>query len=161
MSSNGAETRTDRRAELLERIGASGRRFSNAAVMFHTAVGERLGIGASDWKTLDLLDRFGPLTAGELVRHSGLAPASVTGVIDRLERRGYVHRTRDEADRRKVVVALNKEPLMAAEDPFADLVSGLNALYDEYSDAELELITGFLDACARVQTAATAELSGR
>ena len=39
-----------------------------AAVAWHTAVTARLGLGVSDEKVLDLLDRHGPLTAGALVR---------------------------------------------------------------------------------------------
>jgi MarR family len=52
-----------------------------AAVMFHAALSARLGLSATEEKALDLLDRFGPLTARQLAERSGLAPASVTGLV--------------------------------------------------------------------------------
>ena len=65
-----------RRAELLERLALAGRASSVATVMFHTAVAARQGLNATEEKALDLLERSGPLTAGELARQTGLAPAS-------------------------------------------------------------------------------------
>ncbi|MFC3995346.1 MarR family transcriptional regulator [Nocardiopsis sediminis] len=147
------------RAELLRAVADGGRRMSNAAVMFHTALAGLLGIGASDWKTMDLLERHGPQTAGELVRLSGLAPASITGVIDRLERRGYVRRRRDDHDRRRVVVELGAGLLERRGDAFSGLTDRLDRLYAAYSDDELALIAGFLAEAARLQAEATAELT--
>jgi len=147
------------REQALREVSEAGRRLSAAAVMFHTAVGERLGIGPSDWKTLDLLDRHGPCTAGELVRHSGLAPASVTGVVDRLERHGFVRRTRDERDRRRVVVTVAPDLPARMAGGFAGLLRGLGEVNARYDAEQLALIAGYLSAAAEAQTAATAELS--
>lgn len=55
---------SERRKNLLEALSMAGRDNSNAAVMYHTAMGERLGLGMTEEKTLDLLQRMGPLTAG-------------------------------------------------------------------------------------------------
>ena len=65
---------------------------------------QRLGLGGTDVRFLALLDIHGPLTPGRLSTLTGLTTGSVTGVIDRLERAGYVGRERDAADRRKVRV---------------------------------------------------------
>ena len=43
----------------------------------------RLGLHPTDYKVLSILDRMGPLGAGEVGRHNGLATASVTNLIDR------------------------------------------------------------------------------
>jgi DNA-binding MarR family transcriptional regulator len=50
--------------------------------------------------------RHSPKTTGELGRELGLAPASMTRVIDRLEERGLVERKRDEEDRRRVLLVI-------------------------------------------------------
>src|ERR687898_2921544 len=71
-----APARSSRRAELLEQLALAGRASSVATVMFHTAVAARQGLNASEEKALDLLERSGPLTAGELARQTGLAPRS-------------------------------------------------------------------------------------
>lgn len=65
---------------------------------------QRLGLGGTDSRFLTLLDVYGPLTPGRLAQLTGLTTGSVTGVIDRLERAGFVSRERDGADRRKVRV---------------------------------------------------------
>ena len=58
------DARTGRRAELLEELALAGRAMSAATVMFHATVAERQGLSATEEKALDLLERFGPLTAG-------------------------------------------------------------------------------------------------
>jgi DNA-binding MarR family transcriptional regulator len=147
------------RKNLLEALTLAGRENSNAAVMFHNAVGERLGVGGTEEKTLDLLDRHGPLTAGEIARLSGLAPASVTGLIDRLESKWLVRRIRDAKDRRRVIVEVNYERLAGQNDLFAPLVDGLAEIYDGYTDEQLELILDFLTRATAVQRSATTWVS--
>src|ERR687892_862371 len=105
---------TGRRAELLERLMQAGRAQSAATIMFHTAVAARHGLGASEEKALDLLERFGPLTAGELASHAGLAPPSVTGLINRLEAKGFARRIPNPKDRRSVLIEIDRERVMAS-----------------------------------------------
>jgi DNA-binding MarR family transcriptional regulator len=45
-----------------------------------------------------------PLTGIELAKATGLSFATITGIIDRLEKAGYVRRKRDDKDRRLVLV---------------------------------------------------------
>ena len=56
--------------------------------------------------TLDHLDEIDPTTVNELARHMGVTPATMSLGLDRLERKGYVARLRDSADRRRVHVRL-------------------------------------------------------
>jgi DNA-binding MarR family transcriptional regulator len=145
---------------LLEALVLAGRDNSNAAVMFHTAMSERMGLGVTEEKTLDLLQRLGPLTAGELAQHTGLAPASVSGLIDRLEAKWLVRRVRDPKDRRRVIVEINFERLAGFAELFEPLVEGLSQLYEGYTDEQLEVILDFLTKATAVQRAATARLTG-
>ena len=55
---------------------------------------------------LDHLDELDPTTVNDLARHMGVTPATMSLAIDRLERKGYVARARDAADRRRVHVRL-------------------------------------------------------
>lgn len=55
---------------------------------------------------LDHLDEIDPTTVNELARHMGVTPATMSLGLDRLERKGYVARARDVADRRRVHVRL-------------------------------------------------------
>jgi DNA-binding MarR family transcriptional regulator len=145
-----------RRDDLLTALQNFGREHSNAEVMFHSAISERMGISAVEEKTLDLLEREGPLTAGELAAHTGLAPASVTGLIDRLVAKGFVRRAPNTADRRRVNVEIDRDHVGTFAELFAELTDKFAALYERYSESELELILGYLQHSARILTEATA-----
>ncbi|WP_216216730.1 MarR family winged helix-turn-helix transcriptional regulator [Amycolatopsis aidingensis] len=64
------------------------------------AAAERYGINRNDLRCLEILEREGPMQPGRLAQVSGLSPAAVTKVLDRLERAGYVIRPGAGADRR-------------------------------------------------------------
>ena len=157
----GPAGRPGRREELLARLMDAGRAQSAATVMFHTAVAARQGLGASEEKALDLLERFGPLTAGELASHAGLAPPSVTGLINRLEAKGLARRIPNPNDRRSILIEVDRERVMASIAPlFVDWVHSLEDLYAGYSDEQLETILHFLNEAARRQQEATRGLTG-
>ncbi|MEO6396471.1 MAG: MarR family transcriptional regulator [Devosia sp.] len=63
-----------------------------------------LGINRTDGRCLDILQRLGPITAGQLAAEAGLTTGAVTPLVDRLEKAGYVSRRRDTVDRRKVFI---------------------------------------------------------
>jgi DNA-binding MarR family transcriptional regulator len=136
----------------------AGRLLSTAAVMFHTRMAELQGLGASDHKALDLLDRFGPLTAGELGERSGLAPASITGLVDRLAEKGLVRRIKDPRDGRRVSIELARERLAGFAHMFEDPVREMTELADEFTDEELETIARYIEGAAKRQQAATGRL---
>ena len=148
------------REQLLKELALAGRAMSAATVMFHTTVAARQGLSATEEKALDLLERFGPLTAGELSKRSGLAPASVTGLINRLEGKGFARRIAHPSDRRSILVEVDAERVYAGMAPlFTDWVGSLQELYAGYTDEQLELILHFLTEVARRQREATARLT--
>jgi DNA-binding MarR family transcriptional regulator len=93
--------------DVLARFGQLGRELSTITVLFHSRVAEQMGLSGTDHKCLELvIQAEQPLTAGRIAQLSGLSTGAVTGVIDRLERHGFVRRVRDPHDRRKVLVAV-------------------------------------------------------
>jgi hypothetical protein len=88
------------RAELLAQLRRIGREHGDATVLFHSALATQLGLHPTDYKALGVLDRLGPMSAGDLGRHTGLAAASVTNLIDRLVAKGFLRREPDPTDRR-------------------------------------------------------------
>ena len=148
-----------RRRQLLEAILFAGRESSAATVMFHTAVAARAGLTATDSKTLDTLIRVGPVTAGELARHTGLATASVTSLIDRLEKKGLVRRARDGSDRRRVMVEPIRERIAEGAAVFGSVRKAYAELLHAYSDSQLETILDFMRRAAERTREMTAELT--
>jgi len=128
-------------------------------VLFSQAVADRVGISATDLETLDILVRSGPLTAGRLAELTGLTTGAITGLVDRLERRGYAHREPHPMDRRSVIV----QPLIEnAERDLAPLYAGMSQAMRElmsgYSDEELSVITEFLTRAASITADQVARL---
>ncbi|MET9623181.1 MULTISPECIES: MarR family transcriptional regulator [unclassified Streptomyces] len=148
-----------RRAEVIAALTAAGRDSSAASVAFHTAVAARQDLGATETKTLDLLERHGALTAKELAEHSGLAPASVTGLVDRLERKGFVRRVKHPTDKRRVLVEPRPEKLAEIAPLFDDWAREVHELYEEFSTEELLVITRFLTGSTTRQRDATRRLT--
>ena len=83
-----------------EIVGRLARRHSTAVVLFHHAVAERLGLGPTDHKCLDLLRERGAMAGSDLCAITGLTSGAITGVVARLERAGYLRREADPHDGR-------------------------------------------------------------
>jgi len=153
------KSRSPLRSRLIAELSEAGREQSNATVMFHSAVAARLGLSATDEKILDLLEREGPLTAGQLVERTRLAPSSITAAVDRLERNRFVRRGPHAQDRRRVTVELRPERLSETQELFADLAGRLEELYAGYSDDELAVVLRYLRDITIAQRAGTEELA--
>jgi DNA-binding MarR family transcriptional regulator len=147
-----------KREELLSRLVLVGRQYSDASVFFHAAMARRLGLHLTDYKTLGVLERAGPMSAGQIAEHTGLATASVTDLLDRLERKGFVRRVDDPADRRRVLAEAVPEKIAAAARSFAPVRRAWARLYEEYSERELEVIADFLARGAEVLRVETEKL---
>src|SRR6266487_5258319 len=107
MREDGMGTAARSKRELTEEIvGRLARRHSTAVVLFHHAVAERLGLGPSDHKCLDLLRERGPMAGSDLGAITGLTSGAITGVVARLEQAGYIRREPDPHDGRKQVLYL-------------------------------------------------------
>lgn len=131
------------RADLLDELRRVGREHSDATVLFHSALADDLGLHPTDYKALGVLQRLGPLSAGELGSRTGLAPASVTNLIDRLAARGFLRREPDPADRRRVLLHAEVAGLTDNEF-FASWQRAATQIWERYNDAELAVILDFL-----------------
>jgi DNA-binding MarR family transcriptional regulator len=148
------------REDLVRKLLEASRALSTETVMFHTAISEQRGLSTIEAKATDYLARFGPLTPKQLTQHSGLAPASVTALIDRLERKGVVKRTRHPQDRRKVLIELEQTYLKQAPPYWDYLISQARRLYERYSDEQLRLIVEYTTEAAQITHRATKRLTG-
>jgi len=136
--------------EQQEKLTMSMRGLGTRTVLYQQNVAAYLGLYNNDFLSIDILHEKGPVTAGELSRLTGLTTGSVTSLIDRLERSGFVRRQQDPHDRRKVIIVPlyeDKEDVSAA---YLQLHEEMVKLASNYSDEELELITQFLNKAGSV-----------
>jgi len=132
------------RARLLAAVLREVRRMTAQSVLIGEAVSARFGLASSDLECLDLALLGGGATAGEFARATGLTTGAITGVIDRLERAGYVRRERDPADRRKVIVRARTGMTRRIAPVYESLRREMTRLWSRYRDAELAVILDFL-----------------
>src|SRR5215212_3342057 len=148
-----------RRRRLVTAIRDSLRELNSQLSVLNHHVGARLELRDVDLGCLELLARHGPLSPGALARHAGLHPATMTGIVDRLERAGWVARERDPADRRAVLV----RPLRERGAELFRLYGGMNRSLDEicagYTDEQLMLLADFLSRTTTAGRAASEDLS--
>ena len=83
------------------------------------------------------------MTAGRLAELTGLTTGAITGVVDRMEKAGFVRRERDDSDRRKVFIAPVPERLVEIERFYVLMQRAMQELSDRYTDAELRLLLRF------------------
>ncbi len=128
--------------DLVAALGLLGREMSTRTVLFHEAAASRVGLGVTDYKCLDYVQRATePMHAGKLAELTGLTTGAITGVLDRLERAGFVRREKDPNDRRQVVVRLVPAVVDAyAREIFEPFGAAWEELSNRYSVDELELI---------------------
>jgi DNA-binding MarR family transcriptional regulator len=114
-------------------------------ILFNYAVAQREGLSGSDGQFLQLLRLHGPMTAGQLAEMTGLTTGSTTGVIDRLERAGFAHRSRDANDRRKVIVVPDEDAIGTRLAPhYTGQAERLDEVLRTRTAEELRVIADFL-----------------
>ena len=126
------------------------------SVAFDEALADHLGLNPTDLRCLELVIADPGLTPSRLADLAGLTTGAVTGVVDRLERAGFVLRQPDPADRRSVTIS--PVPARAGEvvDALARLTAGVDGLLAAWSTAEQAAIARFLADARRLVAEETA-----
>ena len=104
----------------------------------------------SQYSVLLALSREGPMQMNRLGEHMLVAPANVTGLVDRMAKKGYVRRRRDPGDRRLFVV----EPTVDGARVFRN-ISGrfrqyVGRLGSELTHEEFSVTLGALEKVRRM-----------
>ncbi|MEW2620169.1 MarR family transcriptional regulator [Streptomyces sp. NPDC048106] len=103
----------------------------------------RLGLTVTDLVCFTFVRRAGEdlLTAGDLAARAHVTTGAVTGILNRLERAGYVTRRPDPTDRRRVRVAAVPEAVTRVQAMYAGHHRRLAALLTDYTPDQLAVIT--------------------
>src|SRR5690554_7088899 len=86
----------------IEEVLVALRRVIRATDMHSKYLAKTTGLTAPQILLLQTLRDRGQVTIGELAQDMSLSQATVTTILDRLEKRGLVYRQRSQSDRRKV-----------------------------------------------------------
>jgi DNA-binding MarR family transcriptional regulator len=126
------------------------RRFSTAIVLFHHGVAERAGLGASDHKCLEILRERGAMTGSELASATGLTTGAITGVVARLESRGFLTREPDLHDARKQILRPSLDRIEELHADFAPFRKDIAALIESLDAHQRAGLAKFLEHGAAI-----------
>ena len=134
------------RAEYIRLINEEVRDNGNTNVLLVHAIAQHLGLSATEFECCDLIAEKGPFTAGELARLCRISTGGMTGMIDRLEKKGFVERDTDATDRRRVVITAKKntEAMAKVRELYGPMQLAFDDILSQYSDAEIEFIYTFM-----------------
>ena len=136
-----------------DRVIAALRRIVRAIDLHSRHLVERFGVTGPQLVALQELARLGRVPVGVLARSVHVSHPTMTGILDRLEKRGLVQRTRDTEDRRRMTVvptAKGLELLESAPSPLQDRFRSAFAKIEEWEQthmlATLQRVAALMDA---------------
>jgi DNA-binding MarR family transcriptional regulator len=156
VSSTGAEASRERR-RTMNQITDTIREMGVVMTVLNLRAGEQVGLRDVEMKALDVLMRDGAMSAKGLGQRLGMHPATMTGILDKLEKAGWVTRERDPDDRRVVLI----QPVRERVGEIVRLFTGMNSMatrmLDRYDTSQLETIADFLDSVVKMAKDASKE----
>jgi DNA-binding MarR family transcriptional regulator len=133
------------RKSKVETVKKISQQYAYSSLQLHETIARKAGFSATDHKYLGFFLQKGSLTAGELATLAGLTTGSVTGLIDRFEKKKLVKRMTDKSDRRKVIVVPDNEKIMALMKPlYQNFQKQTEELLGSFTDRELDVIENYL-----------------
>ncbi|MEU9576139.1 MarR family transcriptional regulator [Streptomyces chilikensis] len=122
-------------------LDAMDRLIALALVSQHD-MAQRLGLNVTDLTCLGHIIGAGTqhLAAGDLAERANITTGAVTGVLNRLERAGYVHRRPDPNDRRRVRVVLDESAAARVFAVYGPHYERLGALFADYTPDETAVL---------------------
>jgi DNA-binding MarR family transcriptional regulator len=149
---------SSKKRQLFERLTYEIRASQNATDRYDQAVADTVGLHRTDMRCVDILDREGRMTAGELAAQVGLTSGAITTLVDRLEKAGVARRVRDDADRRRVYIELTEVSREHGERFYSEHAALAETLYARYTEAEIELLLEFVQQSREFNERKAAEL---
>lgn len=138
-----------------------GRQFSTSVVLFQEAVASKLGLNATDYRCLEIIIRNAPLTAKALAKEVNLTTGAITGIVDRLEKAGYVERQTNANDRRSIII----NPLITQRqiheklgNAFELYRTAIASLFKKYDARQTAAIIDFLTEFVKILKDQTSKL---
>ena len=124
------------------------------------AVGARVELKGPDLEILDLVARHGPMSPSEVAASTGVHPATLTGIVDRLEHRGWLTRVPHPDDRRRVRLEARRERGPELARLYGPMNRSLSEICAALTPEQLQVVRDFLRDAAVAGSDAADEVRG-
>ena len=131
------------------------RKFTRSTLIHQHVIANRMGLHVTDAECIDFLQEMGPSTAGDLAKATRLTTGAITNVIDRLEKAGYVKRSPDPKDRRKVIVSFIPKKHGRTKAQYGALAGAVQELFTTYTEEQLKFLIQHTQALTEIYQAQT------
>lgn len=136
------------------------KKFTRATLMHQHIIAEDMGLHVTDAECIDFLQEMGPSSAGDLAKATRLTTGAITNVIDRLEKAGFVKRSPDPKDRRKVIVTFLPGKHSSAKAHYGALASAVHSLFSQYTKEQTEFLIAHTHSLTEIYQAQTQRIEG-
>lgn len=132
--------------------------FAARLVLFHQKVAERLGLTATEFKSLRLLEQLGPLSLTALAQEAGLQLSTMSGLVDKLAAADLVVRKRDPSDGRRMLLAASPRAAARASSLYRKHGVTMAAVLDRYGRRDFDAVMRFLEDASLALAQSSREL---
>jgi DNA-binding MarR family transcriptional regulator len=139
--------------EKIDEVLVALRRVIRATDLHSKHLAKTTGLTAPQILLLQTIRNKGRTTIGELAHHMNLSQATVTTIIDRLEKREFVYRERSTSDKRKVHALLSDQGLEVLKDSPTPLQDSFARQFVDLQDWEQTMIIASLQRVAQMMDA--------
>lgn len=135
------------------------RRITRAIDLHSKRLERSAGLTVPQLLVLDALAEQGSLSVSEIARQVNLSQGTVTSLLDRLETKVFVRRTRGEADRRRVDISLTDAGRSTLASAPALLQDAFIERFDDLEDWEQKMLTAAVERIAGLMDAESVDAS--
>ena len=139
--------------ETYDQVLVSLRQIIRAIDLHSKRLERESGLTGPQLLVMQLIGTSGEITAGVIAREVSLSQATVTSILDRLEKKGLLQRIRSTDDKRKVMVSLTEEGGKALETAPTLMQESFIKAFNHLEDWEQNLILSSLQRVADMMNA--------
>lgn len=143
-----------KRDELVVRVGGALRQMSQLLEDRREQAAKQQSLHPTDFACIGYLSRENrPVSPKEIGPQLGLSSGSITALLDRLEKVGFIRRVSNPEDRRSVLIELDRDVATEAIALYRRLENSYRNVAESFSEQQLETIASFLEKMTRLSLA--------
>jgi DNA-binding MarR family transcriptional regulator len=137
----------------LEQVLVSLRRVIRATDLHSKHLAKISGLTAPQILLLQAIRKLEGAAVGQLAKEVSLSQATVTSILDRLEKKGYIERVRSTVDKRKVHAQLTEHGMEVLKDAPRPLQAEFSNQFNDLQEWEQTMIIAALQRVAHMMDA--------